>query len=185
MDRDEALRVVKEKVDNENLVRHMLATEAIMAALAGRLGEDPGRWAMAGLLHDLDVSETLETPEMHAVRGVEWLRAAGYEDEVVLQAILAHNGDNNGCSVTCAMDQALIAADRLSGLITAAALIRPEKKLELVKVKSLAKRFKEPAFARGASREDIATCEAVGVPLDEFLALGLGAMQAVSDELGL
>ena len=185
MDRDMALRLVKQKVNNDNLVRHMLATEAIMGALAERLGQARERWAMAGLLHDLDVTQTLETPEVHAVRAVEWLRADGYDDEVVLQAILAHNSDHNGCSVSCAMDQALIAADRLSGLITAAALIRPEKKLELVKVKSLAKRYKEPSFARGASREDIATCEAIGVPLGEFLALGLIAMQSVSDELGL
>jgi uncharacterized protein len=185
MDRDDALRLVLAKVENENLVRHMLATEAIMADLADRLGEDRGRWAMAGLLHDLDVTQTVETPEVHAVRAVEWLRAAGFDDEAVLQAILAHNAGNNGCTVSCAMDQALIAADRLSGLITAAALIRPEKKLELVKAKSLAKRYREPAFARGASREDIATCEAIGVPLDEFLALGLAAMQGVSEDLGL
>jgi uncharacterized protein len=185
VDRDAALELVRARVPNENLVRHMLATEAIMGALADRLGEDRERWAVAGLLHDLDVVETVETPEVHAVRAVEWLREAGFSDEAVLQAILAHNADNNGCTVDCALDRALVAADRLSGLITAAALIRPEKKLELVKAKSLSKRYREPAFARGASREDIASCERIGIPLEEFLALGLVAMQSVSDDLGL
>ena len=83
------------------------------------------------------------------------------------------------------MDRALFAADPLTGLVTAAALIRPEKQLSLVTVKSLKKRFKEPSFARGARREDMATCEELGIPLDEFLGLGLEAMQGISDELGL
>lgn len=184
MNRDEALALIKEKVPNENLVRHMIATEVIMGALAERMGEDRETWAMAGLLHDLDVDETAEVMGEHGLRTVEWLRERGFADEVVLQAIRAHNPEN-GSTCTCTIDQAIVAADRLSGLVTAAALIRPEKKLELVKLKSLRKRFKEPAFARGASREDIASCEQFGLPLEEFLTLGLEAMQGVADELGL
>lgn len=184
MDRETALNLIKEHVPNENLVNHMLATEAIMAALADRFGEDRGRWAMAGLLHDLDVTETAEIMETHGLRTVEWVQAAGLDDLEILQAIRAHN-PGNGSTIESRFDRALFSADPLTGLITAAALIRPEKKLALVELKSLKKRFKEPSFARGARREDIATCEELEIPLEEFLALGLEAMKGVAPTLGL
>ena len=184
MNRDQALALVRERVKNENLVNHMLAAEAIMGALARRLGGDEEKWRLAGLLHDLDVEETADAMEVHGARTVEWLRTAGLDDEEVLQAILAHNSAN-GSSVVSPMDRALYASDCLTGLITAAALIRPEKKLELVALKSLKKRFKEPAFAKGARREDIMTCADLGMELDDFLAVGLEAMQEVADDLGL
>ena len=184
MERSEALTLVRTKVQNENLVRHMLATEAIMAALADRLEGDRDVWSMAGLLHDLDVEETAETMEIHGLRTVEWLQAMGFADEEVLQAIRAHNCANGTVGVSL-LDRVIVAADPLSGLITAAALIRPEKKLELVTLKSLKKRFKEPAFAKGANREGIATCEDFGVPLEEFLGIGLTAMQGIASDLGL
>lgn len=184
MRREEALALVEEKVKNENLVRHMLATEAIMATLAAELGGDRERWALAGLLHDLDVEETAEDMAVHGLRSAEWLVERGFEDEEVVQAIRAHN-EGNGTSCRSLLDRVLIAADPLSGLITAAALIRPEKKLELVALKSLKKRFKEPAFAKGANREQIARCEEFGIPLEQFLALGLSAMQGIAPQLGL
>lgn len=184
MDREQALELVRERVKNENLVKHMLAAEAIMGALARRLGGDEGRWRLAGLLHDLDVEETADRMEVHGTLTVQWLREAGLEDEEVLQAILAHNAAN-GSAVVCDMDRALFACDCLTGLITAAALIRPEKELAPVQLKSLKKRFKEPAFAKGARREDIMTCSELGLELDEFLAIGLEAMKEVADELGL
>ncbi len=184
MTRDEALELIRESVESENLVNHMLAAEAIMGALARRLGGDEEQWRMAGLLHDLDAEETADSMEMHAVRTVERLRAVGFADEEVLQAILAHN-PQCGSSITSVMDRALYSCDPLTGLVTAAALIRPEKRLELVALKSLKKRFKEPSFARGARREDISTCSGLGLELDEFLAIGLEAMQEVSNELGL
>ncbi len=184
MNREEALRMVQDRVENDNLLKHMLAAEAIMAALAKRLDGDEQRWRLAGLLHDLDAEETADQMEVHGARTVEWLREAGLEDDEVLQAILAHN-PGNGSSVCSPMGRALFACDCLTGLITAAALIRPEKKLELVALKSLLKRFKEPAFAKGARREDMMTCSELGLELEEFLALGLGAMQEVAHELGL
>jgi putative nucleotidyltransferase with HDIG domain len=184
MTRDEALSLVRERVSNENLVKHMLATEAIMGALAERLGGDEESWRLAGLVHDLDAQETAESMDVHAARAVECLRATGLEDEQILHAILAHN-PANGSSIESQMDRALFACDCLTGLVTAAALIRPEKRLELVSLKSLKKRFNEPAFARGARREDIMTCSELGLELDEFLGLGLNAMQEVADELGL
>lgn len=185
MDREEALRLVHEHVRNENLVKHMLATEAIMGALARRLGGDETRWRLAGLLHDLDVEQTADRMDIHATLTVQWLREAGLDDEEVLQAILAHNSSGNGTPVQSMMDRALFACDPLTGLVTAAALIRPEKQVGLVTIKSLQKRFKEPSFAKGARREDMMTCEGLGLGLEEFLALGLAAMQEVSDDLGL
>ena len=184
MKREEALRLVRDRVSNENLVKHMLAAEAIMGSLAKRLGGDEEKWRLAGLLHDLDVEETAERMAVLGTQTVAWLREAGLADEEVLQAILAHN-PANGSRVSTSMDRALFASDCLTGLITAAALIRPEKKLELVSLKSLKKRFKEPAFAKGARREDIMTCSELDLELGEFLALGLEAMQEVADELGL
>lgn len=184
MNRQQALELIRAKVSNENLVSHMVAAEAIMGALAKRLGGDEQRWRLAGLLHDLDVEETVDTMETHGTLTVQWLREAGFEDEEVLQAILAHNSAN-GSSVRSPMDRALFACDCLTGLVTAAALIRPEKRLAPVELKSLRKRFKEPSFAKGARREDIMTCSELGIELDEFLAIGLEAMKEVADDLGL
>jgi uncharacterized protein len=184
LDRQTALHLVEEKVPQENLRAHMLATEAIMCALAERLGAERERWGLAGLLHDLDVAETADQMEVHGRRTVEWLRTAGLDDEEILAAIAGHN-PANGSPIQGPMARALFAADPLTGLITAAALIRPEKKLAPVQLKSLRKRFKEPSFARGARREDILTCRELGLELEEFMAIGLEAMKGVADELGL
>lgn len=184
MKRQDAVQLVRDRVKNENLIKHMLAAEAIMGALARRLGEDEERWRLAGLLHDLDAEVTAESMEIHGTLTVQWLREAGLDDAGVLQAISAHNSAN-GSSIRSPMDRALFACDPLTGLVTAAALIRPEKRLELVALKSLKKRFKEPSFAKGARREDIMTCSELGLELEEFMAIGLEAMQEVSDDLGL
>lgn len=184
MTRDEALTLVRAHVENPNMISHMLATEAIMGALARRLGSDETQWRLAGLLHDLDAEQTADTMEVHATQTVQWLREAGVDDEQVLRAILAHN-PANGSTIESLMDRALFSCDPLTGLVTAAALIRPEKKLALVELKSLKKRFKEPSFAKGARREDILTCSELGVELEEFLAIGLDAMKEVADDLGL
>ena len=141
MTRDEALALVREHAKNPNMVSHMLATEAIMGALARRLDCDQSQWRLAGLLHDLDAERTADRMEVHGTLTVQWLREAGLEDEQVFHAILAHN-PANGSSIDDSMDRALFACDPLTGLVTAAALIRPEKKLELVALKSLKKRFK-------------------------------------------
>jgi uncharacterized protein len=184
MTREEALALVRERVKNPNMVSHMLATEAIMGALARRLGRDERRWRLAGLVHDLDAEQTAERMDVHGTLTVEWLREGGLDDEEVLHAILAHN-PGNGSSIENSMDRALFACDPLTGLVTAAALIRPEKKLDLVTLKSLKKRFREPSFAKGARRDDMLTCSELGLELDEFLEIGLEAMKEVADELGL
>jgi putative nucleotidyltransferase with HDIG domain len=183
LSRDAVLALVEARVVNENTRRHMLATEAIMRALASRLGEDPDVWGLAGLGHDLDVEGTEGDFSKHGSQAAEALRAAGLP-EAAAHAVEAHN-PATGVAAESSLDVGLIAADQLSGLVTAAALIRPDKRLAEVKPKSVRKRYREGAFARGVDRESIARCGELGLELDEFLELGLVAMQGVSADLGL
>ncbi|MFA4966212.1 MAG: HDIG domain-containing metalloprotein [Thermoleophilia bacterium] len=181
--RDAVLAVLAERVASEHLRRHMLATEAIMRALAVHLDADPELWGLAGLGHDLDAEETEGDFSLHGSVAGEVLRSLGAPDEVV-HAVAAHN-PATGVVAESSFDTALLAADQLSGLITAATLVRPDKDLAGVQLKSLRKRFREGAFARGVDREAIARCAAVGLELDAFLAIGLEAMQTVAADLGL
>ena len=183
MNRDEALKTIKEKVKNENLIRHMLATEVIMRALAKRFSGDEEEWAMAGLLHDIDVELVNNDMQTHSKVGADLARQLG-ASEAIAQAILTHN-EAHGIPTSSNMDKALFCADPITGLITAAALVRPEKKLAFVEAKSVRKRFKEKSFAAGANRENIATCNSLGIELDEFIDLALKAMQGIAPELCL
>ena len=161
----------------------MLATEAIMRALAGRLGADPELWGLAGLAHDLDCEETGDDFSRQGVVAADTLRDLG-APESVAHAVMAHN-PATGVVAESVFDVALLATDQLSGLITAAALVRPEKDLAGVSLKSVRKRFRESAFARGVDRDAIARCGELGLELDEFLAIGLAAMQDIAPQLGL
>jgi putative nucleotidyltransferase with HDIG domain len=183
MDRVEAFKVVSDNVKNQNLVKHMLATEAIMRALASKFGENIDEWGLAGLLHDIDIEILAGDMKDHGKLSAEMARKMGV-NEVVVHAIFCHN---SALGIVCEslMDKALLCADPLTGLITAGALIRPEKKLSAVQASSISKRFKEKSFAAGASRDQIASCSSLGLNLDEFISLGLAAMQSISAELGL
>ncbi len=181
MTRDEAYSIVVEHVKNKNLVYHMLACEAIMRALARRFGEDEQMWGIAGLLHDLDYPETMNDPAKHGLITVEMLKDKGV-DKRILDAILAHCGKKEPETL---MERALYAVDPMSGLIVASALITPDKKLSAIDGKFVKRRFKEKAFAKGANREQIRTCESFGIPLDEFLDIGVKAMQSIADKIGL
>jgi len=183
MNREEALESVRTNVENENLVRHMLATEAIMRALARRLGEDEKEWGLTGLLHDIDVELTGGDMTSHSKLGADLVRDMG-GSPAMARAILSHN-EAHGVPLETKLDKALFCADPLTGLITAAALVRPDKKLASVEAKSVKKRFKEKSFAAGASREQISQCGNLGIELDEFIELGLTAMQDIAAELGL
>lgn len=183
MTRKEALDSVRENVENENLVKHMLAVEAVMRALARRFGEDEEEWGLTGLLHDIDVELTEGDMSTHSKLGADLVREMGASDAVA-QAILCHN-QAHGIPAETKMEKALICADPLTGLITAAALVRPDKKLAGVEAVSVRKRFKEKSFAAGANREQIAGCSQIGLELDEFIGLGLKAMQGIARELGL
>jgi putative nucleotidyltransferase with HDIG domain len=182
MDRAEAFALVKQRIPQVNLVNHSVAVEVIMEALARRLGlcqEEVEAWALAGLLHDLDYAETAEDPEKHGLLTAEMLN--GIVDERIVNAILGHADKAPRESL---MDKALYAADPTTGFVVAAALVRPDKDLQAVELRSLLKRWKEKAFARGASREQMDTCSETGLTRDEFLALSLAAMQGRAAELG-
>ncbi len=181
--RDEAIALVRERIPNANLVNHCVATELIMRALAEHEGlgaDDVDRWGLAGLLHDLDYAETADDPARHGLVTAEEL--SGQIDDEMLHAILAHA---EKAPRESRMDIGLYAADPTTGFIVAAALVRPDKSLANVEVKSLKKRWKEGAFARGASRDQMATCEELGIERDEFLGIALDAMKARADEIGL
>jgi len=183
MDRKEALDSVKANIENENLLKHMLATEAIMIALAKRLGEDQEEWGLTGLLHDIDMELTEGDMNSHSKLGADLVKEMG-ASEVMVHAILSHN-ETHGVPLETKLDKALFCADPLTGLIIAAALVRPDKKLAGVEARSVRKRFKEKSFAAGANREQISSCRELGLELDEFIELGLKAMQGIANELGL
>lgn len=181
MDRDRALELIKSRVSNERLIKHMLAVEAVMRSLARHLGEDAEKWAMAGLVHDIDYDETAKDPERHGRLGASYLRELGF-DEDITRAVESHAGH---VPRQTKLDKALYATDPLTGLIVAAALMHPSKKLREVTVQFVMNRFKEKRFAAGADRDQIRTCEEVGLELEEFISIGLEAMKGISEELGL
>lgn len=191
--RDQALALIREHIKNENIVKHMLACEVMMRALArklkienGKLKIDENEWAMVGLLHDGDYCDKVPM-EKQGVQIAEWARERGYEvPDSVAQAMAAHNWHNTGIEPKTKMDWAIFCGDSLTGLIVATCLVLPSKKLADVTVENVLNRFKEKAFARGTRREDIALCEEkLGISLEDFVSIGLSSMQGIANELGL
>jgi len=181
MDREEALSLLKAHLANKNLVKHCLSVEACMRAMAVRLGQAPGPWGLAGILHDLDYELTEKSPERHTTETVRLLAGRAL-DPAVVHAIQAH-----ASKVPCesAMDWAIYSIDPLTGLIIAAALMHPDKKLGAIDLEFIKRRYKEKSFAKGARREEIEESRNLGLDLDEFIAICLAAMQGISEELGL
>lgn len=182
MDRSEAFALVSTRIPSRNLVNHSVAVELIMGALARHFGlcdAEIAGWELAGLLHDLDYAETGDDPANHGLITARELE--GLVDERIIHAILGHADKVVRESL---MDKALYAADPTTGFIVAAALVRPDRDLAAVEVRSLLKRWKEKAFARGASREQMDSCTEIGLTREEFLTLSLAAMQARSAEIG-
>ena len=190
MDRQEALTLLKTHLKDDKLVKHCLATEAIMKALAVRLGENPDTWGLAGLLHDIDFEETRNTPAQHTLPAAELLGRAGVSGEII-GAIREHNAEALGIQRAAKLGIALASAETLTGLIVAVALVMPDKKLAAVKAKSVIKRMKEKDFARAVNRDIIRECEKLGLSLEDtdrgpgFVTLSIAAMQAIAGELGL
>jgi putative nucleotidyltransferase with HDIG domain len=179
--RDEALELLHEWVDNDGLRKHMLAVEAAVRSYAREQGQDEDLWGLAGLLHDLDWEKH---PDEHPLRGVEALRARGYPDEVI-HAILAHRSDFTGVEPETPLDRTLVACDEITGLITATALVRPNG-IDDLKPKSVKKKMKDPAFARGVDRDDVQRgADLLGVDLGEHIQKVIDAMREVAGELGL
>lgn len=184
MNRDEALRLLDEHLSADNLRKHCLASEAIMRRLAREFGEDEEAWGTAGLLHDIDFEQTQDTPERHGLVAEGILREAGISEDVI-DAIKHHNAEELGTERVTRFHHALAAAETITGLIVAAALVNPDKKVASVKVSSVKKRMKKKDFARAVNRDAIMECEQIGLPLDRFIDLSLEAMRSISGELGL
>ena len=183
MNREEALDSIKANVENANLVKHMLAAEAIMRSLAKRLSEDEEEWGLTGLLHDIDMELTEGDMRSHSKLGADLARELG-ASEAMAHAILSHN-ERHGVSRKTKLDKALFCTDPLTGLVIASALVRPDKKLAGLEADSVKKKYKQKSFATGANRERIALCSEIGLELEEFVELGLEAMQGIADDLGL
>jgi putative nucleotidyltransferase with HDIG domain len=183
MTREDVLDSVKANVENENLIRHMLATEAVMRASARYLGEDEEEWGLTGLLHDIDMELTDGDMNTHSKLGADLARELG-ASEAMTHAILAHN-ETHGIPLETKLDKALFCADPLTGLITAAALVRPDKKMAGLEARSVMKKFKEKSFAAAVDRQQIARCQELGFELDGFVELGLAAMKEIAADLGL
>jgi putative nucleotidyltransferase with HDIG domain len=186
--RDDALALVHEYTASESLRRHMLSVETAMRAYADRQGADVERWGLTGLIHDFDYerwpNDAHSPTEEHPSEGVRILRARGWPEDI-LEAILGHA---LYCNVprTTPMAKTLFAVDELTGLITATALVKPSRSVHDVEAKSVRKRMKDKAFARGVSREDVINGAAeLGVDLDEHIAFVIAAMQRSADALGL
>lgn len=175
---------------------HCIESEAIMRALAKHFGEDEEKWGIIGLLHDIDWELTKDNTAQHCVKAVEILKEAGASD-FLIETIISHaygqGWDEKFYGATEYKDKirstqiqhALAAAETVTGLVIAAALVRPDKKLANLELKSLKKRFKEKSFAANCRREIILECEKAGIPLDEFLEIGLKALQGIAGELGM
>ncbi len=181
MERTEALNLVRSRVKNKNLVKHMLATEAVMRRLARHMGEDEDLWGLTGLLHDLDYDQTVNDFSRHGLLTAEILEELGLDDRII-EAIKAHPGHQEARTN---LDRALYAVDPLTGLIVAATLMHPSRKLKEVDRQFVLNRFKEKRFAAGANREQMASCESFGLDLPTFVQLALEGMQAIDEELGL
>jgi len=182
MNHFEALALVREYVNNENLVRHMLAVEAAMRFYAVKFDQDQEMWGVTGLLHDFDW-EIHPTLEQHPQHGAPILQTRGVPDEII-RAILSH-ADHTGVPRQTTMEKCLYACDEITGLITAVALVRPSHSLDDLTVSSVKKKWKDKAFAAGANREEIAqAAQDFGVELCEHVGNVIQAMREIAPELG-
>ncbi|HVP92474.1 MAG TPA: HDIG domain-containing protein [Acidobacteriota bacterium] len=181
--RDEALSLIRKNITKRNVVYHMLAVEAIMRSVAKHFGEDEDKWSLIGLLHDVDYEKTEATPEKHSLLAEDILRGMVPDDYI--KSIKTHNFRYTGIKPENKMEKALIASDAISGLLVACALVMPSKKLADVKVETVAKKFRDKDFARGAERERILICEEIGIPREEFFEISLDGLKNVASEIGL
>lgn len=184
MTRDDAEALLKEHVKSERMLAHSLASEAVLRALARRLGRDEEAWGLAGLLHDLDIEAVGGDLNRHGLEAAPILQKAGVADGIV-EAIIMHNETASGKERQTELQHALAAGETITGLITAVTLVYPDKKISGIKVKSVTKRMREKAFAASVNREIIRECEKIGLSLDEFTGLAVSAMQEIADRIGL
>lgn len=181
LSRETAYQLVLEKIGENNLLKHILSVEAGMRKIAEHFGEDVEYYGLTGLLHDLDYNQTKNDEARHTYLTREWLKEYNLPDEM-MYAIEAHPGH-----VPCKsrLDWSLYAIDPTTGFLVAAALMHPQKKLAALEAKFILKRFKEKRFAAGATRENMAACENLGLGLEEFLLLVRDGMINISEKLGI
>ena len=189
MTREDAYKILTTLITNENLIKHHIACEATMKALYKRLNKeqnlaDEEKWGIVGLLHDADYELSKDHPEKHTLILEE--KIGEVLDPDVLYAIKSHNFQNNKVEPKSPMDWSIYCCDELTGLIIAATLVHPDKKLASLTPDFIMNRFNETSFARGANRKQIRFCEEkLGIPLNEFIQITLFAMQAIAPKLGL
>lgn len=183
LDKEKPMEMVKNEVGDDKLRKHMYAVSAIMGELAEELDKDAEKWGKVGLLHDIDYERTKDEPENHALISAQML-----EDELsekYLDAIKAHNYQNTGVEPEKDIDNALIAADAISGLIVATALVMPNSKMEEARPESVLKKFDDSSFAKNIDREKILYCEKLGLDKEKFVEISLKALKKIDDKLGL
>jgi len=184
MTKEEGLKILKENLTNQNLIKHSLAVEAIMRALARHFRQDSEKWALAGLLHDIDYEMVKNDLSQHSLVGAKILEELGL-DQDICQAVKVHN-EAHGILPETLMEKALFVTDPLTGLIVAATLVLPSKKIKDLTAENVLNRFKEKSFARGANREIVIKCqELLSLKLEDFIKIGLEAMQGIDQALGL
>ena len=180
---EQAVKLVEQNVKGKNRRNHMYAVEAICRRLAQVYNKDEHIFGLAGLLHDIDYDQTAKDPKQHSIIGSNFLKEQGLPDNIVY-AVKVHNAAH-GLPRISLLDKVLYAADPLSGLIVASALIHPSKKIKNINKDSVMRRFAEKTFARGANRNQIKACEEFGMTLEQFIGYGYEAMLNIAEKLGL
>jgi uncharacterized protein len=188
--KEQAEKLVDEFIKDPVTKLHLLESEAIMRAVARHLGENEDEWGIIGLLHDIDWDLTKENQSQHCVKAAEILRGGGASDYLI-ETIQSHGYGNEMIPKLLdkkretKIEHCLVASETLTGIIVASALVQPDKKIASVKLKSLKKKFKDKSFAAKCDRGLVRESELAGISLDEFLEIGLTALQGISDKLGM
>jgi len=181
--REEAVKLLKENVTSDNMLKHCFASEAVLRGIAKKLNKNEDEYGIAGLLHDIDVEITNADPFTHGPYSEKLLK--GKISDEMLDAIVMHNEMATGKERTTEFQHALAAGETITGLITATTLVYPDKKIASVKPNSVTKRMKQKAFAASVKRENILECEKIGIPLEEFVELSVASMTEINKVLGL
>jgi uncharacterized protein len=181
--REEAVKLLNENINSENMLKHCFASEAVLRGIAKKLGRNEEEYGIAGLLHDIDVEITNADPYTHGPYAEKLLK--GKVTDEMLDAIVMHNEMATGKERSTEFQHALAAGETITGLITATTLIYPDKKIASVKPNSVTKRMKQKAFAASVKRENILECEKIGIPLEEFVEISIRSMSEISEVLGL
>ncbi|GAB6125177.1 HD domain-containing protein [Humidesulfovibrio idahonensis] len=182
LNRDDAYALLTKHITEPMLVAHSLESEAVLSALAARLGQDQTLWGLTGLLHDLDYATTKDNPARHGLDSSEMLE--GKLPVEALDAIRAHNFEHTGFAPSSPLDYALRCGETVTGLIHTNALVRPAR-MEGMDAKSLKKKMKDKAFAASVNRETIGECQKLGLEPAEFFTIAIAAVAGIADKVGL